>query len=465
MASIETIFAFLFIILLTFLIYIKRKNLDTKHFLNDFFNFSMYKTKWGLKLMDSWAKKHRRFFVILGYVGIVVGFLGMLLMGFELFRNIFDLFTNPDAAVNAGLVAPIKAKGVFFVPFFYWIISIFVLATVHEFAHGLIARAHNIKVKSSGLAFVGSSLKGIGIIAIVISIIVKLRSVNFDFALAFTNYDFALFSADFWLIGGVLLYLFSKYKSMFVPIIPAAFVEPDEKMLVKRPHRQQISVFAAGPFANIITAIFCVLILLSLTPIANSMNESNGVAITDYVKKEGVLYPAEANSITIGEIIKGIDGVQILTIDDLSQTLKTKSPNQVINLITNNNTYILELGVNPEDETLPYIGAYLAEEKILKESVTEKYGTAIPSVFEWIYGLIFMIYFLNLGIGLFNLVPIGPLDGGRMVQLPLQKWLGKETGNKIWGYISLVFLLILLYILATGFGLIDLFGSVLSLIV
>ena len=81
------------------------------------------------------------------------------------------LFTKPAASSGVGLVLPFKAKGVFYVPFFYWIISIFVIAVVHEFSHGLIARANNIKVKSSGFAFL----------------------------------------------------------ALLVPIIPAAFVEPDEK--------------------------------------------------------------------------------------------------------------------------------------------------------------------------------------------------------------------------------------------
>ena len=34
---------------------------------------------------------------------------------------------------------------------------------------------------------------------------------------------------------------------------------------------------------------------------------------------------------------------------------------------------------------------------------------------------------LNFGIGLFNLVPVGPIDGGRMFQLAMYKLFGKET--------------------------------------
>src|SRR3989338_5431196 len=117
----------------------------------------------------------------------------MILISYGLINNIYVIFTKPEATPGVGLVLPFKAKGVFFVPFFYWMISLFVIAIVHEFSHGLIARANNLKVKSSGFAFVG----------------------------------------------------------LIVPIIPAAFVEPDEKELRKRLHREQLNVFSSGPLSNV----------------------------------------------------------------------------------------------------------------------------------------------------------------------------------------------------------------------
>ena len=192
MIEFETIAAVLFLIILTFFVFLKRKNLDTKQIIPYFLYFSMYKTTWGLRLMNSLAKKYRKPMLYLGYFGIFVGFIGMILISYGLINNIYILFTKPEAAPGVGLVLPFKAKGIFYVPFFYWIISIFVIATVHEFSHGLIAIANKLKVKSSGFAFL----------------------------------------------------------ALIVPIIPAAFVEPDEKELRKRPHKQQLSIFAAGPFRS-----------------------------------------------------------------------------------------------------------------------------------------------------------------------------------------------------------------------
>ena len=104
------------------------------------------------------------------------------------------------------------------------------------------------------------------------------------------------------------------------------------------------------------------------------------------------------------------------------------------------------------------MGAYLEQSTKIKDNIERTYGTVLPNALIWIYGLFIILVILNLGIGLFNLVPIGPLDGGRMLQLPLQRFFGKEKGNKVWYYVGVVFLLVVIIIIASGFGLFKLFG-------
>lgn len=385
MADFQTIAAIVFLIILAIFVFLKRKKLDTKQIIPYILYFSMYKTTWGLKLMDSAAKKHRRFVLFLGYAGILVGFLGMILISYGLISNIYVLFTKPEASPGVGLVLPFKAKGVFFVPFFYWIISIFIIAVVHEFSHGLIARAHNLKVKSSGFAFLG----------------------------------------------------------LVIPIIPAAFVEPDEKELRKRPYKEQLSVFAAGPFSNIIIAfLFVAIASFILTPVANSVIEPNGVKITDYTKGSEK-FPAESAGIKIGEVVYQIDDTPTPYVDNLSAVLRSKKPNDIATIKTDKSSYRITLAKNPENESRAYIGAYLEQSTRIKDDIKSKYGEFLPNALIWVYGLFVILFILNLGIGLFNLVPIGPLDGGRMLQLPLQRYFGKEKGNKIWHYIGMFFLVII----------------------
>ena len=390
----QTIAAIIFLAILTIFVFLKRKNLDTKQIIPYFLYFSMYRTKWGLKLMNSMAKRHRKLMLYIGYFGVFIGFLGMILISYGLISNIYVLFTEPEAAPGVGLVLPFKAKGIFFVPFFYWIISIFVIAAVHEFSHGLIARAHDLKVKSSGFAFVG----------------------------------------------------------LIVPIIPAAFVEPDEKELRKRPYKEQLSVFAAGHLANIATAfLFVAIASFVLAPIANAIIEPNGVKVTDYVRKDDLKFPAETSGIKIGEKIQKVDGMQTPYVENLSNILKKKKPNDIVTIKTDKSSYEIRLAKNPENESIAYIGAYLEQSTKIKDNIKSSYGEFLPKALIWVYGLFVILFVLNFGIGLFNLVPIGPLDGGRMLQLPLQRYFGKEKGNRIWGYVGIFFMILIFINIAVGF--------------
>lgn len=371
--------AIIFLILLSVYVFLNRKKLDTHGFFPLFY-FSMYKTKFGIRFMDSFSKKFRKPMIFIGYAGIVIGFVGMAILTFSLVQNIYNLFTKPEAAPGVGLVLPFEVKGAVYVPFFYWLIAIFIIALVHEFAHGIIARAHNMQVKSSGFAFLG----------------------------------------------------------ILVPIIPAAFVEPDEKVLRKRPHKQQLSVFAAGPLANIILAFAVIgLSYFIISPIVENMAENKGVKITGFIEGD---FPAQKSGISKNEVVTEIDGKKITTVDDFSSILQNKTPGILVELKTDKSSYSIPLGKNPEDEKKGYLGVYVQQKSEIRDSFKERYGSFVPSAILWIAGLFYWLIILNLGIGLFNLVPIGPLDGGRMLQLVCHKFFDTEKGNKVWYNVSLAFL-------------------------
>lgn len=375
--------AIVFLILLSIYVFLNRKKLTTHGFFPLLY-FSMYKTKFGIKFMDSFSRKFRKSMVFIGYIGIGIGFIGMAILSFSLVQNIYNLFTKPEAAPGVGLVLPFEVKGAVFVPFFYWIITIFIIALVHEFAHGIIARAHNIQVKSSGFAFLAA----------------------------------------------------------LVPIIPAAFVEPDEKVLRKRPHKQQLSVFAAGPLANIILAFVVIgLSYFIVSPLVDNMMENEGVKITGFIEGD---FPAQKAGISQNEIVTEIDDKKIVTLDDFSSILQNRTPGSEIRLKTNSSVYSIVLAKNPEDEKKGYLGVYVQQKSEIKASFKEKFGNFVPSAIIWIAGLFYWLIILNLGIGLFNLVPIGPLDGGRMMQLVCHKFFDTEKGNKVWYNVSLGFLLLVI---------------------
>ncbi|MBI2652762.1 site-2 protease family protein, partial [Candidatus Woesearchaeota archaeon] len=396
----------------------------------------MYKTKWGLKLMDSISKKYSKLIIysisILSLVGIlfiliqtvnfleitkkileslpsiykliifvglaiavflvfvpnerkmpVVGFLGMIVIVYFLMGGVYQIFAKPESAPPLGLVLPIPVKvpGIFGIPFSYWIISIFIIALIHEFSHGLIARKYNIKVKSSGFALVGANLKIISVIIIVISILNKLRISKYNLS-GFITFNFMDFSSpDVWILIGAILLVVSLIKQLWIPIIPAAFVEPDEKELKKRAQSEQLNVFAAGPLANIALATSLIVIsFLTLVPLSNAISEPNGVAIVGYVKGSQT-FPAELNGIKLGETIKEIDGMPTPYRENLSAMLKNKKPGDKVVIKTNSSTYELALARNPENSSQAFLGASLAQSTKINDKIKIRYSKVLPFLF------------------------------------------------------------------------------------
>ncbi len=377
----ETVFIILFVLILASLVISHRKKMSVQKVLFPLLYLFVWRTKLGLKSMESFAEKHKKSLKWLGYLSIFVGFAGMALISFELIRMTIGIILNPStAAAGVGLVLPIKAKGVFYVPFTYWILSLIVLMTVHEFSHGVFAKWTKTKIKSSGV-----------------------------------------------LIAALL-----------VPILPGAFVEPDERQLSKKRTRDQLMVFSAGAFANVIVALIALLaILFIFTPISSNMIEADGVVVTGFT---GTEYPASVAGIIEGEVILSADGIDTTYHSNFSEILKEKSPGDSIFLLTDKSKYNITLMEDPENSSKAILGVYAGQHTKVKESFAEKYGAWTPSIIIWLFGLFVWIHILNLGIGLFNLAPIGPLDGGKMLLLALEKFFKKEKAKKIWAAISFIFL-------------------------
>ncbi|PIN80712.1 hypothetical protein COV11_03490 [Candidatus Woesearchaeota archaeon CG10_big_fil_rev_8_21_14_0_10_30_7] len=352
-------------------IFIKRKKFSF-HGKFPFVYFGMYRTNWGIKLMDVLVKKYPKLLKLSCSFAIITGFLGMILVSYDILKTIYKIIFVTKSVPTVGLVLPIKATGVFYVPLIYWIIVLAFLAIIHEFAHGVIARLYNVKIKSTGFAFLG----------------------------------------------------------ILIPIIPAAFVEPDEKKLEKKTSKEQLSIFAAGPFINIVCGLlFMLLFFQVLTPLSAELYNYNGLEITGLFGGET---PAKLAGLSVGEIIQEINGVKLETISDFKRIFEGKIEGEMLNLVTNNGIYEITLG----NEGL--LGVFVEENKNLINAVWYN------QLLVWFKDLIYWMFILNLGVGLFNLIPIGPIDGGRMLHVVLQKILPHKHARRIWYSVSAVFLVSIL---------------------
>ncbi len=332
--------------------------------------------------MKKIALKYKKILYYSSYMIIALAFAGMILVSFDILYTAFKILIG-ESSLSVGLVLPIDIKGVFYVPFVYWIISIIVILIVHEFSHGLLSYVHNIKVKNTGIALVG----------------------------------------------------------LILPFLPGAFVEPDEEKLKKAKNIKQLSVYAAGPFSNIILGIILMLIFSFFTqPFVDDMYDFKGAKIASLFEKDS---PAKNIGITEGEIITEINNKKISRAIDFSQIFIDKKPGDRVELITNNAIY----QVNLAGDKTPLLGVFVEDNKFLKKNADNSFNSA----FIWLNLLIFWLALLNLGVGLFNLLPIGPLDGGRMINALLQSYLPEKNALKTQAIVSSVFTLSVLVSILSAF--------------
>ncbi len=388
--SIQFWISIIFVLVLFIIVLLERKKIKLNKLLFPVLYLIIYKSKHGIKWMDKIAKSFPRLLKFLGFISVIIGFLGMAFICFALLQNTVQLFTRPEAAPGVQPVLPVNVKGVFFVPFLYWILAIFVIAVIHEFAHGVMARLYNMRVKSSGFLAVG----------------------------------------------------------IFLPIIPAAFVEPDDKQVVKKPAMQQMAMFASGAFSNILFAgIILVIMIFAVSPIAENVFSAEGMKVVNVVEAS----PAGLAGLQNGEVIRRVNGVEINSLTDFTDLLADLSPGDEVTIKTDKSAYTFALGESKEGGSKPYLGISTTENFQVKPSFSEKYGKLTGDFLFWTIGLLNWLFLLSLGIGLFNLIPVSVIDGGRMFRLAMQKIFEKKKGDKIWKLFSYFFFFLIIVNILFGF--------------
>lgn len=392
------------VVALAILAYLHRHRLHVQPIIGRFVYITLYRSKVGIGAMKTIAKRFERFLNWATPWIIGLGFFGMAIVTIEIALGIYTMIVNPAAGSGVALVLPLKAKGVFYVPFVYWIISIFAVVLVHEGGHGIMAIVHKVRIKASGLA-----------------------------ALA-----------------------------IVVPVVPAAFVEPDEKELQKMPARAQLGVFAAGPMANIFLAILVMGLFVGVTnPVVEGYYHNDGLTITKLA--ENVTLPIMSSGIKAGEVIIGVDGKPTPDLNAFQTIFKAKKPSEAIaltvkekakeaslspdgsGLLPGERVVITQLGEVPDKKGTPYLGVFFEQARHQIE-----FGWYVAIV-EWINELLLWLAAMNIGVGLFNLLPLGIVDGGRMLHTALKSYLAEERANRAWVAISGMAFVAVLFSIVAGF--------------
>ncbi|UCH72161.1 MAG: site-2 protease family protein [Thermoplasmatales archaeon] len=448
MTVINGLMLFLSILLFYFVIVyiLHKKSVLKKYKISLYGPALLLRTKKGIGFLKKIASK-KRFWKAFGSSGIFLCFVVMILMTILLIWNtwfIFALDLTPaqkEALPGPEVVLPLPGINPI-LPLEYIVyifVALLIAMIVHEFSHGILTFASKLKVKSLGLLYI------------------------------------------------------------IVPV--GAFCEPYEEQLRKTKASTRMRVYAAGPTSNFV--VFFVSLLIFSFIFMSAVHPVDGVDIF-YI---GENTPAEEIGLSSGVVIMDINGTKITGLSDFYYALENTSANQTISIsyfrretiytknvtladkynYTENKSHAGKgyLGVGPNIYggylsvlknpfnyysegflllyALPLFG-YLQGYNPIASPFTDSYtitgplGSIPTDIFWAITSMLYWILWLNLAVGLFNVLPMVPLDGGFLFNDAIgslikrfKKNLSGEKREKIVKNISLIVSLTILFLVIFPF--------------
>ena len=448
----------LFLVVIAFFLYTHRKKAKKEGLL------ILYKTEWGIKLIDRIGNKYKKTLKALSYISVFLGYILMIAMMYLAYTIVKIYVLHPEV-VNQIKVPPIMPlipyidKVVPFLPpfyFTYWIVILAIIAITHEFAHGIFAAYNKVNIKKTGFGF-------------------------FPF---------------------------------FFPVFLAAFVEPDEKQMQKRSNFGQRAILSAGTFVNLITAIFFLIVTwlffmsafipagvnfdsYTYAPVAiSAITMVNGVGVNNptldelatltenatfneikaggtkyvgvrgFVDEETILLYDDAPAINakISGPILEIDGTPIKSIDELSNEIGKYSPGDEVEIKTKVNGEIITksviLGEHPQEEGRAWLGIGFMNQNSgglmsrifgvlssFKDSHIY-YESNIGEAGLFIYNLLWWLVIISISVALINMLPMGIFDGGRFFYLTvLAITKSEKAAARSYKFMTILLLLVLLAIM------------------
>lgn len=234
---------------------------------------------------------------------------------------------------------------------------------------------------------------------------------------------------------------------MLFAILPGAFMEPDEEEMKEANKSSKLRIYAAGSMANITLAVMALLIVSAVGfYVIPSTFEEDGIEVDRLVGDS----PA-SKVLKEGMIIESIDNHKVHDSNSYVNAVNNLKPGQNITIGTNEGDYSIILDKNPNNESKGYMGIQAAKHYELNDGVASIYGDTLPWIWFGVLELFQWICILNLGIGLFNLLPLKPLDGGHMFETLLSYKLPKYFYKPIVNSLSLILGMIIIFSIVYGF--------------
>lgn len=456
----------IFVIAVVMFLYKKNHNLKKQGWMY------LYHSTRGIEWMKSFSKRYRKILEPLQYVVVACGYFLLAAMVWLLGVTLYRYLATPEIVnvIKAPPVAPLipyfpSLFGLesFFPPlyFTYFIVALAVVAIVHEFAHGIFAKLNGIRIKTTGFAFLGPILG-----AFVepdekqMEKADKFPQLAILAAGTFANVVFAI-------LFGLVLALF--FTLSFTPA--GVNFNTYSSSVIDLGDVDSVNGMDISNIENILEIIEGNETLVNIS-LDGEIYLASGFALKNAVERdlvENVLVfddtPAARNGLR-GPIVS-IDGEKITSQEELSRILGSYSPGDEIIIETKQNdeqefhnitlgerngNAFLGIGMNyPEGLK----GAYFNFIANSKNNGKIYYETTWNGEFVWfIYYLLWWIVLINILVALFNMLPLGILDGGRFFYLTFWGLTGNEKIGKnaflfaTWAIVAIFVLMMLAWFFA-----------------
>ncbi len=302
-----------------------------------------------------------------------------------------------------------------YLPIIYGWLGLVVALIVHEGAHGVLARRLGYNVKSSGLI-------------------------------------------------------------LFAVLPIGAFVETDEEEMKRGRGRDVVRILAGGPASNILIAILSLGLLITAT---SGLQPITMITVEEVISNS----PAEAAGLQPGDVIASVNGRPVTSLSVLSESINAAGYGGSISLeVIRSGVGVVRLtvGVAELGAGRPMIGVRLANAEMQQwaSDYLERYKSAslanpliyllpptfpnslhpfseaqicidstapsprcftisglythsiLGNAYPVIANMLYWIWFVNFNVGIFNALPIYPLDGGQIFRRTLSTFFGSRMGEK-----------------------------------
>jgi membrane-associated protease RseP (regulator of RpoE activity) len=254
----------------------------------------------------------------------------------------------------------------------------------------------------------GLTITGLPLVYLLIALAVTLLTHEFAHGLASSKDDITIKSS------GLLAFL----------VLFGAFVEPDEEEFEEKATPQaRMRMLAAGSFSNLVWGFVFLLILLNFNPMVSiAYNPPSGA----YVYELQAGSPA-AQALDVGEVIIGLNDTTISNWSAVSTFMADAGAGSQLTIHTREGDETIILAASEVNASRGYMGVYGADYWEPKPG----WDLFLTPMFVFhLNQIIFWCYLILMSVALFNLLPIPPLDGDKLLSNGLSLYIKDEKKIK-----------------------------------